>query len=165
MFLFCFLTKMTKTHLKNAQIYYLSTLMRIQPNLFKFSVNVVLPKTNLLSTFHSSTTYHTSHLSQDPPHTQLGKLSKYPKFRPKYLQWRSMLLKTQHIFLKVRPHTNIICKNIFGHSLNYSTGWLQTRRPRQGSLLTFFSLEHANSVIMTHQQAENATKIVAHHTL
>jgi len=126
MFLFCFLTKMTKTHLKNAQIYYLSTLMRIQPNLFKFSVNVVLPKTNLLSTFHSSTTYHTSHLSQDPPHTQLGKLSKYPKFRSKYLQWRSMLLKTQHIFLKVRLHTNIICKNIFGHSLNYSTNTSST---------------------------------------
>ena len=98
--------------------------MGIQPNLVKFSVNVVLPKTNLLSTFHFSTTYHTSHLSQDPPHTQLGKLSKYPKFQ-NISNGGAMLLKTEHIVLKVRLHTHII----FGHSLNNFTGWLQTLCP------------------------------------
>ena len=79
---------------------YDSTPIKIQPHLFKFSVNVVLPKDDLFSTFHFSTTisYHTSRLSQDPPLTQLPKLLKYPTFRPKYLQWRSMLQKTEHTF-------------------------------------------------------------------
>ena len=52
---------------------YSSAPTRIQPNLFKFSSKVVLPKGNLLSMFRSSTTssYHTSRLSHDPPLTQL----------------------------------------------------------------------------------------------
>ena len=107
---------------------------------FQFSVNVVLPKTNLLSKFRSSTTspYYKSHLSQDPTLTQLWKLLKYPKFRLKYLQRRSMLQKTEHTALKVGPRTNIIFKKIFGHSLIYCTGRLQTLHPPQGTLLNFF---------------------------
>ena len=109
-------------------------------------MNVVLPKTNLLSEFRSSTTspYYESHLSQDPTLTQLWKLLKYPKFRLKYLQWRSMLKKTEHTVLKVGPRTKIICKKIFGHSLNFYTGQLQTLHPPQGILLNFF---HYNAQI------------------
>ena len=48
-------------------------------------------------------------------------------FRLKYLQlWRSMLQKTEHTFLKLGLRTNIICKKIFGQSLNYSAGRLHT---------------------------------------
>ena len=69
-----------------------------------------------------------------------------------------MLKKTVHTVLKVGPRTNIICKKIFEHSLNYCTGQLQTLHLPQGTLLNFFSLERANSVIMTQQQEENVTK-------
>ena len=134
---------------------------------FKFSVNVGLPKTNLLSKFRSSTRspYYTSHLSQYPPVTQLWKLLKYPKFRLKYPQWRSMLRNTEHTVLKVGLRTNIICKKIFGHSLNYSTGRLQTLHPPQGTLLNVFFIitrKFGNYDTATRRKCH---KMVAHHTL
>ena len=47
---------------------------------------------------------------------------------------------------------------IFGYSLNYSTGGLQTLRPPQGTRINFFSLLPAKLVIRTQQQTENAKK-------
>ena len=52
---------------------------------------------------------------------------------------------------------------IFGYSLNYSTGGLQTPRPPQGTRINFFPLLPAKLVIRTQQQTENAKKCL--HTI
>ena len=53
-----------------------------------------------------------------------------------------MLQKTEQTVYEVGLglYTNIICKKIFGYSLNYSTGLLQILRPLQVTRVNFFSL-------------------------
>ena len=91
---------------------------------------------------------------------------KYPKFRLKYLQRRSMLQKTEHTVLKVGLRTNIIFKKMFGHSLNYCTGHLIHHRVPSS---TFFIATNATKWLHTihfHEKESflcNRLKKIKHH--